>query len=158
MKRVRGEIFETNSSSTHSLVFTNNLSYDSFLPKSSMIMIDFVNTDDEYGFYSLRDKVSYLVAHIIRNYKYDVPTYEDLIGQVKEDSDFKRIERYVKENYNKDIVFPTSYDGDLEDIVEVNHQLIRSDFNSVLSSLLCNHHDLLDDVLSPSTYIKLGRD
>ncbi len=159
MKLERNKIFETNSSSTHALVITSNLNNEDYVPKNPTILIDFVNTDDEWSFCTLREKVSYLVSHIIRNYKYNVATYEDLIDQVKEDYDFKRISKYVKDRYDKDIVFPAKYDGDLDDIVEINHQLICNDLDDLLDDIIKDdYHDLLDDVLSPSTIIKMGRD
>lgn len=158
MKLVRDNIFETNSSSTHTLILSNRLSNEDYIAKNPTLLISFIDTNDEHYLSSLNEKVSYLVSHIIRNYMYNVISYEDLIDQIKEDWDFKRIERYVKEHFNKEIIFPAKYEGDLEDIVSINHQLICSDLGDLLSDIVTDNRDLLDDILSPSAVIEIGHD
>lgn len=169
MKIVRNRIFETNSSSTHSLIRTNSLKED-YTPKNPTLLVSFIDTNDEFRLSSLQEKVSYLVSHIINDYKYNVSTYEDLISQVQNDWNFKRLFSYVKEHYNKEIIFPKeyktyteidddfAYENALEDIVSINHQLVERDFDELLRNIVCDYHDLLDDVLSPSTVIEIGHD
>lgn len=100
-----------------------------------------------------------MVSHIISWYKWNAENYEDLIEQVKENRDFKKIEYYVQERYGKKIVFPEKYDGDLEDIVEINHQLQswEHDLDEVLRDMV-DERDLLDEVLSDGKMIIFGRD
>lgn len=156
MKKIRRETFETNSSSTHALTTTNNLGKD-YTPFGNNIKIRFF--DEEEPLVTLEDKVSYLVSHIISWYKWNAENYEDLIEQVKENRDFKKIEYYVQERYGKRIVFPEKYDGDLEDIVEINHQLQswEHDLDEVLRDMV-DERDLLDEVLSDGKMIIFGRD
>ena len=94
MKKIRNNVFETNSSSTHALTTTNNLGKD-YVPFGNTLKIRFFNEEETLT--TLADKVSYLVSHIISWYKWDVASYDDLIEQVKENSDFRRIEYYVRE-------------------------------------------------------------
>lgn len=158
MKVIRNKVFETNSSSTHSLTF-NKKENDNFLSPNSELVIHFIDTND-YGIFStLNEKVSYLVSQIINKYKYDVLSYEDLIEEVEENYDFQRIKKYVKERYDKDIMFPEKYDGDLDNIVYINHQLTDwCDLDDLLTEIITYDHVLLDEVLSPSSSIKIGRD
>ena len=158
MRKTRNDIFETNSSSTHALVYNKEENY-SFLSPSSQLIINFVDTDDDTTYDTLREKVSYLVSQIINKYKYDVLSYEDLIEEVEENHDFQRIKKYVKEHYDKDIVFPEKYEGDLEEIVYINHQLTDwRDLDDLLTEIITYDHVLLDEVLSPNSSIEIGRD
>lgn len=156
MKKIRNNVFETNSSSTHALTTTNNLGKD-YVPFGNTLKIRFFNEEETLT--TLADKVSYLVSHIISWYKWDAVSYDDLIEQVKENSDFRRIEYYVRERYGKQIVFPEKYDGDLEEIVEINHQLQSWEHNldEVLRDMI-NERDMLDEVLSDGKMIVFGRD
>ena len=156
MKKIRNNVFETNSSSTHALTTTNNLGKN-YVPFGNTLKIRFF--DEEETLTTLADKVSYLVSHIISWYKWDAASYDDLIEQVKENSDFRRIEYYVRERYGKQIVFPEKYDGNLEDIVEINHQLQSWGHNldEVLRDMI-NERDLLDEVLSDGKMIVFGSD
>ena len=71
MKKIRNKTFETNSSSTHSLSYCGNVNLDTYTPVGDKIVIEFINTDDGGTFTTLKRKVSYLVSHIINNYRYD---------------------------------------------------------------------------------------
>ena len=158
IRKIRNGVFETNSSSTHALVYNSKENYG-FLSPSSQLIINFVNTDDDTTYDTLREKVSYLVSQIINKYKYDVLSYEDLIEEVEENHDFQRIKKYVKEHYDKDIVFPEKYEGDLEEIVYINHQLTDwRDLDDLLTEIITYDHVLLDAVLSPNSSIEIGRD
>lgn len=107
---------------------------------------------------TLREKVSYLVSQIINKYKYSVLSYKDLIKEVEENYDFQRIKRYVEEHYNKEIVFPKKYEGDLDEIVDINHQLTDwRDLDDLLRDIVA-YSDLLGEVLSPYSSIELDRD
>lgn len=158
VRKIRNGVFETNSSSTHALVYNNKENYD-FLSPSSQLIINFVDTDDDTTYDTLREKVSYLVSQIINNYKDNVLSYKDLIEEVEEDYDFQRIKKYVKERYDKDIVFPEKYEGDLDYIVNINHQLTYwHDLDELLTEIVTYDHVLLDEVLSPSSSIEIGHD
>lgn len=157
MKKVRENVFETNSSSTHSLTIGRAKGKDYTQPGKFLKIRWF---DEEETLTTLEEKVSYLVSHIASWYKWNAPSYEDLIEEIKENYDFKRIERYVKEKYDKEIVFPEKYNGDLEDIVEINHQLQswNHQINEVLDDLISWDRDLLDEVLQDGKDITFGRD
>ena len=158
IRKIRNGVFETNSSSTHALVYNKEENYG-FLSPSSQLIINFVDTDDDTTYDTLREKVSYLVSQIINKYKYDVLSYEDLIEEVEENHDFQRIKKYVKERYDKDIVFPEKYDGDLDNIVYIDHQLTDwCDLDDLLTEIITYDHVLLDEVLSPNSSIEIGRD
>lgn len=157
IRKVRNGVFETNSSSTHALVYNKKENYD-FLSPSRQLIIDFVNANGIVTYNTLREKVSYLVSQIINKYKYNVLSYEDLIKEVEENYDFQRIKRYVEEHYNKEIVFPKKYEGDLDEIVDINHQLTDwRDLDDLLRDMV-TYSDLLGEVLSPSSSIELDRD
>lgn len=158
MKVLRQGIFETNSSSTHSLVMKNSNIGADYLPFGDTLKIEFF--DEERPLTTLKEKVSYLVSHIVSWYKYDAEDYEELIRQVRENYDFKRIASYVEEKFHKKIVFPKEYKGDLDDIVTINHQLISWDRNieEVLQDIVNNDRDYLAEVLNPDAIIEFGRD
>lgn len=158
MKVLRQDIFETNSSSTHSLVMKNSNIESDYLPFGDTLKIEFFN--EERPLTTLKEKVSYLVSHIVSWYKYDAEDYEELIRQVRENYDFKRIASYVEEKFHKKIVFPKEYKGDLDDIVTINHQLISwdRDIEEVLQDIVNNDRDYLAEVLNPDAIIEFGRD
>ena len=158
MKVLRQGIFETNSSSTHSLVMKNSNIESDYLPFGDTLKIEFFN--EERPLTTLKEKVSYLVSHIVSWYKYDAEDYEELIRQVRENYDFKRIASYVEEKFHKKIVFPKEYKGDLDDIVTINHQLISwdRDIEEVLQDIVNNDRDYLAEVLNPDAIIEFGRD
>ena len=135
MKAIRQETFETNSSSTHSLVIKTYK--EKYLSPSSTLVVDFINTDDCYVLSTLKEKVSYLVSQIVDRYKYDV-------------YDSYKVHSYVDE------------DGDthnnLDEIVNINHQIRCTSLEELIEDLVTEHHDLLDDVLSENTLIEFGRD
>lgn len=158
IRKIRNGVFETNSSSTHALVYNNKENYD-FLSPSSQLIINFVDTDGDTTYDTLREKVSYLVSQIINNYKDNVLSYKDLIEEVERNYDFQRIKKYVKERYDKDIVFPEKYDGNLDNIVYINHQLTNwRNLDDLLTEIVTYDHVLLDEVLSPSSSIEIGHD
>lgn len=156
MKKIRNNVFETNSSSTHSLTMGRALGKD-YVPYGKNLKISWFN--EENTLTTLQEKVSYLVSHIASWYVYNAEDYEDLIEQVKDNWDFKRIERYVKENFDKDIVFP-KYDGDIEDMIEINHQLIswNHSIDEVIEDMLTEERDYLGEVLQDGKDIEFGRD
>lgn len=158
MKKIRNKTFETNSSSTHSLSYCGNVNLDTYTPVGDKIVIEFINTDDGGTFTTLKRKVSYLVSHIVNNYKYNCLDYEDLVEQVSNSYDFKRISNYVKNKYGKEVVFPKEYKGDIEEIVYINHQLLERDLDSVLEDLITEERDYLAEVLDPTQVIELGHD
>lgn len=158
MKKIRNKTFETNSSSTHSLSYCGNVNLDTYTPVGNKIIIEFINTDDGGSFTTLKRKVSYLVSHIMNNYKYNCLDYEDLVEQVSNSYDFKRIANYVKNKYGKEVVFPKEYKGDIDEIVYINHQLLERDLESVLEDLITEERDYLAEVLDPTQVIELGHD
>lgn len=156
MKKIRKNVFETNSSSTHALTVGRVLGED-YVPYGNNLKIKWF--DEEETLTTLKDKVSYLVSHIASWYVYNAEDYEDLIEQVKENWDFKRIENYVWGKYGKKIVFP-EYKGDLEDMVEINHQLVSWGHNldEVLEDIVNEERDYLAEVLEDGKDIEFGRD
>lgn len=158
MKKTRNKTFETNSSSTHSLSYCGNVNLDTYTPVGDKIVIEFINTDDGGTFTTLKRKVSYLVSHIVNNYKYNCLDYEDLVEQVSNSYDFKRISNYVKNKYGKEVVFPKEYKGDIDEIVYINHQLLERNLDGVLADLITEERDYLAEVLDPTQVIELGHD
>lgn len=157
MEKIRNKTFETNSSSTHALT-QSDINNNEYLPFGDTLKIRFF--DEEKPCVTLTDKVSYLVSHIISWYKYDAEDYDDLIRQVEENWDFKRIKYYIQDVYGKEIVFPKKYDGDIEDIVIINHQLQswNRNLDEVLNDIINEDRDLLDEVLNSNKAIVFGRD
>lgn len=157
MKKIRKDVFETNSSSTHALTLGRPLGKNYVSPGKYLKIKWF---DEEETLTTLEEKVSYLVSHIASWYKWNAPSYEALIEEIKDNWDFKRIERFIKENYNKEIVFPEKYDGALEDIVEINHQLQSWNhrLDEVLEELVDYERDYLAEVLQDGQDIEFGRD
>lgn len=158
MKKTRDSVFETNSSSTHSLICTRKMDDYEYLPESDKVIVDFIDTNDEYRLMTLREKVSYLVSHIVNHYKYDVEDYDDLKEQVECSYDFERIVNYVREHFGKEVVLPKKYDYDIDEIVGINHQLICRDLDELLEDMIEYDHDFLDDVLAPDKTIEIGHD
>lgn len=158
MKTKREKVFETNSSSTHSLVYSNNTNVDEYTPKSSKLIVNFIDTDDEHILYTLRDKVSYLVSHIVNTYKYDCENYAELKEEIENSYDFNRIVDFVREHYGKEVVLPNTYSGYLDDIVNINHQLYSHNLDEILEDLVEHNFDYLSTVLSPSQIIEISRD
>ena len=158
MKKIRNKTFETNSSSTHSLSYCGNVNLDTYTPVGDKIVIEFINTDDGGTFTTLKRKVSYLVSHIVNNYKYNCLDYKDLVEQVSNSYDFKRMSNYVKNKYGKEVVFPKEYKGDIDEIVYINHQLLERNLDGVLADLITEERDYLAEVLDPTQVIELGHD
>lgn len=156
MKLCRYNIFETNSSSTHDLVVSGI--HDDYLPPNSTILVRFINTDDDTYYGTLQEKISYLVSHIVRRYINNASTYKNLIDDVKDSWDFKRLDDYVYDHFNKRIVFPEKYEYNLDDIVYINHQLLESSLENVLDDLVRPENNLLDIVLDPNKAIRIGHD
>lgn len=169
METIRKNVFETNSSSTHSLTMVRD--NEDYLSPSSTLVVDFIDTD-EYGCLStLKEKVSYLVSQIINRYKYDVYDYEDLKEQVEGTYDFQRLADYVMERYGKKLVLPKCYNPSknedlddeceynvLEEIVNINHQIVCNSLDELLEDLVADNNDLLDRVLDKDFAIVFGRD
>ena len=164
MKKVREGLFETNSSSTHTLVYSNHA--EDYYPPGHKIAIKWADTDDDCNYTTLEEKVSYLVSHIARKYIYHVYRYEDLIEEIKKDYEYLELENYLK-TLNKrggyEIVFPPGEDRDEEEwdwLININHQLIENSLEDVLDDLLEPNslEDKLAKILSPGSYIELGRD
>lgn len=159
MLKKRINTFETNSSSTHALSIGTEL-HENYVPYGKNLKIRWIDTDDERVLSTLTDKVSYLVSHIASWYKYNAVDYEDLIDQIKDDMNFRMINEYVKYKYKKEIVFPEKHTGDLEDIVNINHQLTswNHNINEVVKDIVDEERDYLAEVLEDGKYIMFGRD
>lgn len=157
MKKTRQKTFETNSSSTHSLTQIGR-EIDYFLPKGDKIVVFFADTNDDVSYVTLKEKVSYLVGHIINSYKYNVYDYEDLVKQVEKDYNFIELNKYVKERYGKEIVLPKKYDGEIEDIVNINHQLVTSSFDDLLEDIINENRNYFAEILENGKRIDIGHD
>lgn len=158
-QKIRKRTFETNSSSTHSLVVTNELK-DKYMPLTDTIMIRWINTDEETSLSTLRDKISYLVSHIAYWYKNDVYDYDELIWRIKNDENYKTIEEYVSEKYGKLIQFPEKYNGEIEEVVNINHQLVPygNDLEELLEDIINPKNNYLEEVLEDGRTIEFDRD
>lgn len=156
MRTIRNEVFETNSSSTHSLVMGRG--EQNYLPPGKQLLVRWIDTSDEYYISTLQDKVSYLISHIANQHKYSVTDYEDLLDNIKRDSGYLRISDYVMTKYSLEIKFPKSYKGDIEDIVSINHQLVEYNLEDVLDDIVRYNVSNLDIVLSPDNAIEIGFD
>ena len=158
-QKIRKRTFETNSSSTHSLVVTNELK-DKYMPLTDTIMIRWINTDEETALSTLRDKISYLVSHIAYWYKNDVYDYDELIWRIKNDENYKTIEEYVSEKYGKLIQFPEKYNGEIEEVVNINHQLVSygNNLEEILEDIINPKNNYLEEVLEDGRTIEFDRD
>ena len=171
MKQIRNGVFETNSSSTHSLIISDR-SDAGYIPLAKHIKIEWIDTDDYYVLETLGEKISYLVSHIANKVKYSCNTYEELIEEVTENSEYKEIR------------FPANKDGiydDVEYITEINHQLVPWGTNAVVAETLddlirymensdedrlfneeeqgdLSFEQKLDIYLKNGNYIRFGRD
>ena len=169
MRKIRYNTKETNSSSTHTLT-VNFLKEKDYLPKSDELIVKFIDMDEVECLTTLQDKVSYLVSQIINRYKYDYEDYEELKKRDESTIDFYRIKHYVEDNFNKTVVLPDHYkvkrikdeDGniysDLEEIVNINHQVVASDLDDLLRDLVEESQDYLSIVLDENKMIVFGRD
>ena len=157
MKTLRNNIFETNSSSTHSLVITKNVT--KYTSNNPLIIVKFINTDEESELKTLNEKVSYIVSQIINKYKFEVSSYEDLKSLIERDYDYIKVVDYVKNVFGKQVELPKNYTGDIEEIVNINHQIYCDDLDELLRDLVEQDTDsLLNNVLSKDTIIVFGRD
>ena len=160
METISYGVFETNSSSTHALTSGRKLN-EEYVPAASKLKIRWIDTDDESVLNTLKDKVSYLVSHIANWYKYDVNTYEELLEEIRNDSDFQEIENYVLQTFGKQIIFP-EYKGEcVEDVVNINHQLTSWNHNlkEILEDLIDKEErNYLAEVLEDGKDIEFGRD
>ena len=94
MKKIRSGVFETNSSSVHSLVFSKEGLEPSVLPvdKNGKIITDFGEFGKEYCIYDTQaEKLSYLVTCL-----YYLSGGFDAEG-VYDNYDFQTLEKYVCE-------------------------------------------------------------
>lgn len=183
MIQIRRGTFETNSSSTHSLIISDK-GEDGYIPLAKHIKIEWIDTDDYYYLSSLTEKISYLISHIANKVKYACNTYEELLEEIQDTYEYKELEQYVKEKYDKEIRFPANKDGiydDVEYIAEINHQLIPWGTGAVVETTLDDliegmedkdgnkfydrdkHCDLsfqekLDIYLSNGNFVRFGRD
>ena len=127
MKQIRQGTFETNSSSTHSLVVLAQ-EQENYIPLSKYIKIEWIDTNDYYMLETLQEKLSYLVSHIANKLKYSCNNYKELLEEIEDNFEYKKIKDFIKTKFNKEIRFPEDktgiYDEDIECICEINHQLI----------------------------------
>ena len=138
MINFREGTFETNSSSTHTLVIGGYVS-ENYIPISKHIKIEWIDTDDYYVLESFGDKISYLISHIARALKYSCNTYEELLEEIEDNYEFKKIAEYVRNTYDKEIRFPNNKNGiydDVELIAEINHQLIPWGNSAIVEDVL----------------------
>lgn len=101
-----------------------------------------------------------MVSHIASWYKYDAEDYDELLEQIKNNYDFRVLENFVRIKYKKQIVFPKTYKGDIEDIVNINHQLIsyNHSLTEILEDIVDEDRNYLAEVLEDGNNIVFGRD
>ena len=102
MKKIRQNVFETNSSSVHSLVISSeglepsNLKID---PKTDHIIVNTQYFGKEYNIYNTQeDKLSYLITYIITALQYKYDNQEILEVELFKDYRFIYVENIIK-NY-----------------------------------------------------------
>jgi hypothetical protein len=183
MINVRKGTFETNSSSTHSLVVLK-IGVEGYIPLAKHIKIEWIDTNDYYVLDTLEEKLSYLVSHIANKVKYSCNTYEELLEEVEDNFEYKEIKEYILKTFDKEIRFPANKDGiydDVEYITEINHQLVPwgsgAPVDEVLDELIeyrtdkdenrlynketecdLSFEQKLDIYFKDGTYIAFGRD
>ena len=94
-KKIRSGVFETNSSSVHSLVFSKEGLEPSVLPvdKNDKIITDFGEFGREYCIYNTQaEKLSYLITSL-----YYLSSGFDSVEGVYDNYDFQTLEKYVCE-------------------------------------------------------------
>ena len=92
-KKIRSGVFETNSSSVHSLVFSKEGLEPSVLPvdKNDKIITDFGEFGREYCIYNTQaEKLSYLITCL-----YYLSSGFDSVEGVYDNYDFQTLEKYV---------------------------------------------------------------
>ena len=182
MKQIRQKTFETNSSSTHSLVLGNRM--DNYIPLSKHLKIEWIDTDDYYFLDTLEGKLSYLISHLANKLKWSCNTYEELLEEISNNFEYKQIEEYIQKKFDKKIRFPSNKNGiydDVEYIAEINHQLIPWGQGGVIEEVLdelirysenekeeriydsnieldLSFEQKLDLYFEDKSYIKFGRD
>jgi len=126
VKVIRKGMFETNSSSIHSLVLKKEDCYF-YTDGRKKLYIKWYDFDGNIkNLLTLEDKVSYLVTHMGNRKKYSVESYQELIEELEESYDFRDIKKIVLEAFDKELVFKKltkSEEKNFEDIVSVNHEL-----------------------------------
>lgn len=181
MKQIRNGVFETNSSSTHSLIISNR-SDEGYIPLAKHIKIQWIDTDDFFGLETLEEKLSYLISHIAARVKYSCNNYDELLEEVTENYEYQQIAKYIKDKFDKEIRFPANKNGEYDDveyIAEINHQLLPWGSGAVVEDVLDEliqyredeHGDRFEDTLKDltfnqkldiyfknGTYISFGRD
>lgn len=82
-----------------------------------------------------------------------------MLEQIKNNYDFRTLENFVKTKYNKQIVFPKTYEGDIEDIVNINHQLTSwsHSLTEILEDIVDEDRNYLAEVLEDGNNIVFGR-
>lgn len=156
MYSIRRGIFETNSSSTHSLVIGEE--YENYIPISSHIKIQWCDTDDSYCLTTFQEKLSYLVSHIAYHLVYNCNTYKDLLNDLEENTEYKILKNFIKKEYKKKIRFPLNKNDNLEDLIIINHQLVTwgsSILDEVLDDLLLTLHYAKEELDKMSLKSKL---
>lgn len=138
MIKIRKGTFETNSSSTHTLVFGKNTDEEN-MPLAKHIKIEWIDTDDYYYLEGVKEKLSYLISHIANKVKWDCNTYEELLEEIQDNFEYKEIAEFIKEKYDKEIRFPDNKNNiytDMEYVCEINHQLIPWGSGAVIDEVL----------------------
>jgi hypothetical protein len=146
MKQIRKGTFETNSSSTHTLVLVGEM--EDYLPLAKHIKINWIDTDDEYVLDSLVDKVSYLASHIANFLRNNCNNYKELIEEMLDNTEFKILCDFIKKKFDKEIRFPENKNGtydDMDCIVEINHQLIPWGTHNVMEEVLDELIEYMED-------------
>lgn len=164
--KVRNSLFETNSSSTHTLALASSRGSFSYIDDNSTDIKITIFNDESYPLTTLQEKLSYLVSHIMMHQIYDASNYDDIIEFVNYDRDYVTLHGYVSRVYYKNIVLPSRIDFERHDI-EINHQLYATCFYELLSDILYytigEIHDksieeMLEYILDEKYIIEFGRD
>ena len=162
MKSIRRNVFETNSSSTHSLSITNIAYYEKVedvIPKDEPLYLgesdnsDFLNCYETTRFSGFRDKLHCLLAFLICHYEDKVEYWnsENLQSQFEKSCHYLWICELLKEKYNIDLSLREfRYSGvSMEDDFFESMQLplfYPSDFKEKVDNILSNPDIVLEYV------------
>ena len=135
LKQIRYGTFETNSSSTHTLVIPSgvadlkkkNKDLRNYLPAAKHAKIEWICTDDYYTLTTFEEKLSYLVSQIALPLTYSCNNYKELLEELQDNFEYQLLAEYIKTKFDKEIRFPDNENGVLDNmnsIIEINHQLI----------------------------------
>lgn len=147
MRQIRFGVFETNSSSTHSICITKSRNAEMFFPEKLYFRCQDFGWE-ERRLETAEDKAAYLYAGILSLYdRKEVETAKNtiynMLGSIGIDCDFEQAEYYGKSSWCKNAMVDHSCDNDFPDFV---------------SKVLKNRGRLLRYLFSSQSFVLTGND